>query len=457
MRITFNGAAGVVTGSCHLFEAGGVRFLLDCGLFQGSEELEELNPRFTFDPSEIDFVILSHGHLDHCGRLPYLVKKGFRGKVYATAGTVDISRLILMDAAQVQEENLKTENRRRLREGKKPRELLYTIDDVFDTFNHFKVCDFKRWYQAGGVRFRFHDAGHILCSEFVELVVDGRRVLFSGDLGNSGKPLIRDPEPPPRADLVMIETTYGNRKHRSFEESVREFKEAVLSTFKRGGVVLIPTFALERAQDILYILKKMYERGELPPCKVFLDSPLAISITRTFNRHPECLEERVIEELRKEKELFSFPYLQFTRTVEESKKINDYHGRAIIIAGNGMCTGGRILHHIKHRIWDARNSIIFVGYQAEGTLGRKIVEGAKKIKVFNEIVKVNARVYTINGFSSHADRPQLLSWLKEAVGHDTRVILVHGERKVQEVFKKEVERELSLTPFMPSLYESLTF
>ncbi|WP_457681053.1 MBL fold metallo-hydrolase RNA specificity domain-containing protein [Thermovibrio sp.] len=457
MRITFNGAAGVVTGSCHLVETSGVKFLLDCGLFQGSEELEELNPKFTFDPKEVDFVILSHGHLDHCGRLPYLIRRGFRGKIYATYGTVDISRPILLDAAQVQEENLKTENRRRLREGKKPKELLYTVDDVFDTFNYFRPCDFHRWYQVGPVRFRFHDAGHILCSEFVEVIVDGRRLVFSGDVGNSGKPLIRDPEEPPKADVVLIETTYGNRRHKSFRESVEEFKEAVLSTFERGGVVLIPTFALERAQDVLYILKKMYEKGELPPCKVFLDSPLAISITRTFNRHPECLEERVLKGFRKGGDLFWFPYLEFTRTVEESKKINDYHGRAVIIAGNGMCTGGRILHHIKHRIWDRRNSIIFVGYQAEGTLGREIIEGAKKIKVFNEIVKVNAKVYTINGFSSHADKPQLLRWLKGAVGHRTKVVLVHGERDVQEVFKRAVEEELSITPFMPRLYETLIF
>ena len=459
MKITFNGAAGVVTGSCHFFEVKGAKFLLDCGLFQGSEELEDLNPKFTFDPSEVDFVILSHGHLDHCGRLPYLVKRGFKGKIYATSGTIDISRLILMDAAQVQEENLKTVNRRRLREGKEPKELLYTVDDVFDTFSHFRACDFKKWYQIGPVRFRFHDAGHILCSEFVEIEVEGKRVLFSGDLGNRGKPLIRDPEPPPKADLVLIETTYGNRKHKSFEDSVKEFKEAVLSTFERGGVVLIPTFALERAQDILYILKEMYEKGELPPCKVFLDSPLAISITKTFNRHPECLEERVLRELRRKRDLFSFPYLHFTRTVEESKRINTYEGRAIIIAGNGMCTGGRILHHIKHRIWDKRNSIVFVGYQAEGTLGREIVEGKKKVKVFNEIVKVNARVYTINGFSSHADQPQLLSWLRKAVKRNTRIILVHGERQVQEVFKREVEKELSPHYFsilVPRLYEKLS-
>lgn len=456
MRITFNGAAQVVTGSCHFVETNGVKFLLDCGLFQGSEELEELNPKFTFNPKEVDFVILSHGHLDHCGRLPYLVKKGFRGKIYATSGTIDISRLILMDAAQVQEEQLKTVNRRRLREGKRPKELLYTLDEVFDTFNHFKACEYHRWYQIGSVKFRFLDAGHILCSETVELEIEGKRVVFSGDIGNRGKPLIRDPEIPERADVVIMETTYANRKHKGFKESVEEFKEAILSTFKRGGVVLIPTFALERAQDILYILKKMYENGELPPCKVFLDSPLAISITKTFHRHPECLEERVLRELRERGDIFDFPYLEFTRRVEDSKRINDYSGRAIIIAGNGMCTGGRILHHLKHRAWDERNSIIFVGYQAEGTIGRQIVDGAKKIKVFNETIAVKLKVYTINGFSSHADQPQLLEWVKRTADRNSRVVLVHGEKPVMEQFVPLVEREVGVKPLMPELYFSFT-
>ena len=457
MKITFNGAARVVTGSCHLVETNGVKFLLDCGLFQGSEEIEELNPKLTFDPKEIDFVILSHGHLDHCGRLPYLVRRGFRGKIFATAGTIDISRLILMDAAQVQEEQIKIINRRRIREGKKPKGLLYTLDDVFEVFPLFKSCEFHRWYEVKGVKFRFIDAGHILCSESVELEIEGKRVIFSGDIGNRGKPLIKDPEIPWKSDLIIMETTYADRKHKSFKESVEEFKEAILSTFKRNGVVLIPTFALERAQDILYILKNMYEKGELPPCKVFLDSPLAISITKTFRRHPECLEERVISELKRRGDIFHFPYLEFTRSVEESKRINDYRGRAIIIAGNGMCTGGRILHHLKHRAWDSRNSIIFVGYQAEGTIGRQIIEGAKKIKVFNETVAVKLKVYTINGFSSHADQPQLFDWLRSSLKKNSEVILVHGEERAMSSFKELTERELGVKPKMPELYSSIEF
>ncbi len=451
MKITFNGAAKTVTGSCHLIETDNVKFLLDCGLFQGKEKVEELNRKFSFKPQEVDFVILSHGHLDHCGRFPFLVKKGFRGKIYATKGTIDIARLILMDAAQVMEENLKTENRRRLREGLPPKELLYTLDDVFDVFDFFVPIEYSRWYEVGNVKFRLRDAGHILCSSFVELEIEGKKILFSGDLGAENKPLIREPEIPEKSDVILIETTYGNREHKSYEESVKEFEEAVLETFERGGVVLIPTFALERAQDVIYLLKKIYEKGKLPKCKIFVDSPLAISITRVFKRHKECLRENV-----RSGDIFDFPYLEFTRTVEESKRINEYRGVGVIIAGNGMCTGGRILHHLKHRLWDKRNSIIFVGYQAEGTLGREIVEGAKKVKVFNERIAVKAEVFTINGFSSHAGRSGLLNWLRKGVKEESKVFLVHGEEKAAKSFATLVNSELGLQPIIPDIFASFS-
>jgi len=448
LKITFHGAARTVTGSCHLISSKST-FLLDCGMFQG-RNVEDENRSFGFDPKDVDFVILSHAHLDHCGRLPLLLKMGFRGKIFATPGTIDLSRLILMDAAQVLEENNRTVNRKRIRAGLEPLKLLYTLDDVFDVFSHFEPVNYHEWKSVGGIRFRFFDAGHILCSGFVELEVEGKRVLFSGDLGNRGKPIIGDPEEPPEADIVIIETTYGDRRHKSIGESVREFKEAVLKTFERGGVVIIPTFALERAQDILYYLKQMYLKGELPECRVFLDSPLAISITKTFRRHPECYEKPL-------KDPFDFPYLRFTRTPEESKRINAVRERAIIIAGNGMCTGGRILHHLKHHVWDERNSIVFIGFQAKGTTGRDIVDGKRRISVFGEPIAVKSKVYTINGFSSHADQPQLLEWLRTACNGKTEVVLVHGEEKAMEPFSEKVKEELGITPFMPRLHETLTF
>ncbi|WP_456395897.1 MBL fold metallo-hydrolase RNA specificity domain-containing protein [Desulfurobacterium sp.] len=456
MRITFCGAAQVVTGSCHLVDTEKTKFLLDCGQFQGSVELESLNYTFPFNPSDVDFVILSHGHLDHCGRLPLLVRKGFKGKIYATSGTIDIARLILMDAAQVQEESLETVNRKRLREGLPPVEPLFVLDDVFDVFDLFEPIPYSEWFETGNVKFRFKDAGHILCSSFMEIEIEGKRVIYSGDLGNKGKPFVPDPSYPERADILIVESTYGNRIHKSIEESVAEFKKAIVDTFKRGGVVLIPSFALERAQDILYFLKLFVEKSEIPRCKVFLDSPLAISITRTFKRHRECFDKDTLELLKKGDPL-NFPGLTFTRTVEESMKINDVKSNAIIIAGNGMCTAGRIVHHLRHHLWDRNSSIVFIGYQAEGTTGREIVEGKKKIKIFNEYIKVNAKVYTINGFSSHADKPQLIDWLKRGIKKDTRIVLVHGEKEVMKDYSRAILKSTGIEPIIPKLRETIIF
>ncbi|WP_457567810.1 MBL fold metallo-hydrolase RNA specificity domain-containing protein [Desulfurobacterium sp.] len=456
MKITFCGAAQVVTGSCHFVETGRTRFLLDCGQFQGNDEIESLNYTFPFNPSDIDFVILSHGHLDHCGRLPVLVKKGFKGKIYATPGTIDIARLILMDAAQVQEESIVALNRKRLREGLPPIEPLFVLDDVFDVFDLFEAVPYNESVAAGCIRFKFRDAGHILCSAFVEMEIEGKKVIYSGDLGNRGKPFVPDPSYPDKADVLIVESTYGNRVHRSLKESVEEFKLAIRDTFERGGVVLIPSFALERAQDVLYFLKRFIENGEIPECKVFLDSPLAISITRTFRRHRECFDKETLELLKKDDPL-SFSGLTFTKTVKESMKINDVKSRAVIIAGNGMCTAGRIVHHLRHHLWDKNSSIIFIGYQAEGTTGREIVEGKKKVKIFNEYVKVNAKVYTINGFSSHADKPQLIDWIKRGVKNGTRIVLVHGEKEVMEDYSEAILKNTGIKPIIPALYESVTF
>ena len=456
MKVTFCGAAQVVTGSCFLIETGNVRFLVDCGQFQGDVKLEDENFRFHFDPSAIDFVLLTHGHLDHCGRLPLLVNRGFRGKIFATDGTIDIARLILMDAAQVQEETIATVNRKRMREGLPPVKPLFFLDDVFEVFPIFKSVEQNRWIEHKGIRFRFRDAGHILCSSFVEMEIEGRKVVFSGDLGNKGKPIVPDPQEPTPADVVFLETTYGDRKHKSLRDSVEELKKAINDTFEKGGAVLIPSFALERAQDILYFVRQFIENEEIPRCDVFLDSPLAISITKVFKRHRECFDDETLNLLNKG-DLFSFPGFKFTRTVEESMKINSVKSKAIIIAGNGMCTGGRILHHLRHHLWDKSSSIVFIGYQAEGTTGREIVEGKRKVKIFNELIKVNAKTYTINGFSSHGDQPQLLDWLSSGVKNRTKVVLIHGEKKAMGVFSKKVKGKFGIDAEMPFLYESITF
>ncbi len=431
MKITPLGAAGTVTGSMYLFETdSGHRFIVEAGMFQGREE--ELNyEELPFNPAEIEYVIVSHVHLDHIGRLPLLVKRGFNGHIISTPANRDLASIMLMDAAHVQEEEYQHQLKRGARRGEIPPEPLYDIEDVILTMAKFdKTVNYEgRFYLYDDVVVTFRDAGHILGSSFLEMEIEGKKVVFSGDLGNKGKPIVRDPEYPSleNPDLVMIESTYGNRDHKSIEESVEELKEAIVSTLKRGGNVLIPSFALERAQDILFYIREFKEEGAIPrSTPVFLDSPLAINATRIFLAHTECFDEETLKILRSGKDPFRFEGLHFTRSANESKKINNIPGGAIIIAGSGMCTGGRIKHHLKHNLWREESSVIFVGYQAKGTLGRKIVDGAKEVEIYGERIVVRAQIYTINGFSGHAGRSTLLEWANSVKGKE-RILVVHGE------------------------------
>jgi len=430
VELSFHGAARTVTGSCCLLRAGGLRILIDCGLFQGGAGLEELNfAEFGFDPGEVDYVLLTHGHLDHCGRIPLLAKRGFRGEVITTSATADIARVVIMDAAQINEEDYAQWKKILGRRGEAAREPLYTTMDALDALRLFDpYVEYGRPRALSeSVSVTFHDAGHILGASFVEVdVKGGPRILFSGDLGNPGKPIIRDPAPPPRADVVVVESTYAERNHRSFADSVAEFEECVVETFGRGGNVLVPAFAVERAQDLLYVIRESRLRGRLPYSRVFLDSPMAISVTAIMRRHPECLDEAARALIGKNRDPFDFPGLELTRSPDDSRRINDVRNGAIIIAGAGMMTGGRILHHLKHNLWRKECSIVVVGYQAEDTLGRKIVDGEKEARIFDEACRVNASVRTIGGFSSHAGRDDLLRWV-EAAGRPSHAFLIHGE------------------------------
>jgi metallo-beta-lactamase family protein len=452
IRITPCGAAKGVTGSCHLVEYQRVKILIDCGLFQGAEESKNYEP-FPFDPSEVDYLILTHAHIDHCGRIPLLAKEGFKGKILCTKPTAQISRIMLLDAAKVMEETYKSKLKKAERLGEFVNPPIYEEIDVLESFDlfHHPYLEYEKEYELyPEIKFRLKDAGHILGSAFVELNVKGKHLTFSGDLGNKNKPIVRDPQLPSRADVVFIETTYGDRNHRSFEESKAEFEEAVLRTLYRGGNVLIPSYALERAQDILFVLREMYERDILPECEVFLDSPLAINATKIFLQNPEFFDRETYR-IFKERDPFSFPYLKFTRSVEESKKINDIRSGAIIIAGSGMLTGGRILHHLKHNLWREECSLIFVGYQPRGTLGRKIIEGAERVRILGEEIAVKSEIYTINGFSSHAGQRELKEWLSHASPEN--VFLVHGEEDKMEVFGRYIEETLSLKTSIPDLGE----
>ena len=375
-------------------------------------------------------LLLTHAHLDHCGRIPKLVREGFRGRILATAATRDLARIVMLDAASLQEEDARRAKRSR-RRGEPSDNPLYTLDDALHAMDFFgePAAYDTNIPIAEGIQARFQDAGHILGSASVLLNIehDGKRssILFSGDLGSPGRPILHGPEQAPDADYVVMETTYGDRPHRALPDSIDELYRAVKDTIARGGNVIIPTFALERAQEILYYLHAGMQKGVLSAhTPVFMDSPMSISATEIFRRHSECFAQAFRDELQ-HGDPFSMPNLHFCRDIADSMAINNIESGAIILAGSGMCTGGRVLHHLRHNLWRERSSVIFVGYAAAGSLARRIVDGAKSVRIYHEDVTVNAKIWTINGFSAHADQPGLLNWLGKA--RRKRVFLVHGE------------------------------
>jgi metallo-beta-lactamase family protein len=442
LKISFHGADRGVTGSCHLVECAGKRILIDCGLYQGSRELDEENAEpFGFDAASINYVLLTHAHLDHCGRLPLLAKRGFRGEIITTSASRELVRLVLLDAAHLLEEDVRHSAGRLGHDGAAhdTRAPLYSTLDALNCLDYFgRTAVYSQVLEvAAGVHATFIDAGHILgsASIFLELEEQSRStsVLFSGDLGNTGRLLLRSPTTPPHAENVVMETTYGDRLHKPLGPSVDEFFDAITETFKRGGNVIIPTFALERAQELLYFLSQGIAQGRLTKStQVYLDSPMAISATEIFRRHPECFEPATAKLFQDGHDPLDLPGLHFTRETAESVAINNIRGGAIIMAGSGMCTGGRVRHHLQHNLGREDSSIVFVGYAAVGTLARRIIDGAKQVTIFGENIPVKARIYTINGFSAHADEAELLTWQKQTCAK--RTFLVHGEDDTMKQF-----------------------
>jgi metallo-beta-lactamase family protein len=435
MKLRFMGAAQNVTGSRCLLEANGSRILIDCGLFQDRQSRDKNWEEFCVPPQTIDAVLLTHAHIDHCGLLPKLVREGFRGKVYCTAATADIAEIMLLDSAKLQEEDAAYKKRRHEREGRKgrhPEIPLYTVDDVNASLPLFSPVPYGDAVSLGeGVEVKFHDAGHVLGSSMITITVpeqgEQRTILFSGDVGRRNAPILRDPAVFAAADYVVVESTYGDRLHEGSFEVANHLAEVVNSTLSVGGNIIVPSFALERAQEVLYYLNRLLIDGRIPRLMVFVDSPMAVRVTDVFERHPDLYDREMSRLVRTNQSPFDWPGLKMVRSVDESKAINHIKGSAMIIAGSGMCTGGRIKHHLTANISRRESTVMFVGYQAVGTLGRHIVEGAEKVRILGQSHPVRARIEQIQGFSAHADRDGLFRWLSHLQSPPRQVFVNHGE------------------------------
>ncbi len=463
MKIKFMGAARTVTGSCYILEAGGHRWAIDCGMHQGSDAIERRNWNVGhYEPNKIECFIVTHAHIDHSGLLPRMVQNGFRGKIYTTPPTRDLMDIMLMDSAHIQEMEADWKNKKRQRWGEKGEGPLYTQADARGTIPLIVTQPYNQpFHPFPGVQVTFRDAGHILGSSIVEIFVDDGRsktkLVFSGDIGRPAQFLVEDASIVETADFLFMESTYGDRNHKNEEDSLDELADAIAYSYRRQEKVIIPAFAVERTQEIIYSLHLLSKKGRLPlEMPIFLDSPLAIHATEIFRRHPEYLDGEAQTLLRDGEDPFSIPQLRFTLTNEESMAINTYSGPAIVISASGMANAGRIKHHLKHNLWREGASIVFVGFQAQGTNGRKIVDGAKSIRLFQEEVSVKAKIFTINGFSAHAGQEQLLDWLSHFRTEDLQVFLVHGEYAAQQTLAGLIQKRFQCPVYIPDYLEEVT-
>ena len=464
-KLTFYGATEGVTGSMYLLETGTVSILLDCGLYQGSREEEKENTKpFPFDVHKLDAVVLSHAHLDHSGRLPKLVAEGFNGPLYMTRPTTELLDIMLRDAASLQQRDVEWENKRRRRSGKKDIEPMYTIEDVEAALGLCAGIKYGSRHEIlKGLEVRFNDAGHILGSAIVELFIteDGveKKLVFSGDLGNSYAALLRDPVTIEEADILLMESTYGDRCHRPMHETLQEFEDIVIEASENGGNIMIPSFAVGRTQEIIFRLGELYQKGKLKHQAIYLDSPMAIAVTEVYHRYQNVFNEEDNDTLHNgsSSSLHSFlPVLRYTTSTEESMALNKIEAGAIIIAGSGMCTGGRIRHHFKHNLWRRNAHVIFVGYQAIGTPGRALVDGAKSFHHGGDDIAVKAAIHTLGGFSAHASQLQLIDWLNNFKAPHPKLFLIHGETKSKQVLQERLVEE-GWSANIPNSGESISF
>ncbi len=453
MKIQFCGATTGVTGSCHLISAGGYKILLDCGQFQGGKAQEELNYEpFPFDPAEVDFMVLSHAHIDHCGRIPLLVKRGFKGPIYCTDATADLLTIMLQDSAYIHEKEAEWQNRRNSRAGRPLVEPLYTVPDAEASLKHVKPVLYDQLVELNDhIRIVFNDAGHILGSAITEIWItedeNVSKIVFSGDLGVMDRPILRNPTIIKKADYVIMETTYGNRLHPENSMDVHKLMNIIRDTAARGGNTVIPSFAVGRTQELIYELNRVIDsdteyKKAFEDLMVYVDSPMASNATEAFKKNAQVFDEETKDYISKGDNPLDFKNLKFTRSSEESQWLNIDPKPKVIISASGMCEAGRIRHHLKHNLWNEKNSIVFVGYQAEGTLGRLLVEGAKEVTLFGEKVQVNAQIHNLEGFSGHADKDGLMDWLRGFQKIPKKLFLVHGEPDAKNDFAQTVRQEL---------------
>lgn len=448
MRLHFLGAAQTVTGSAYLLETRKQRFLIDAGLSQGSLQSSELNARsFPFNPRHLDGIILTHAHADHSGLIPRLVAEGFRGPIYATPPTIDLCRIILPDSGTIQEEDARNENKWRRKAGKTLLTPVYTKQQAEQALNYFERLPYlKRTTLGRNVSLTFHDAGHILGSAIVELEVDGSRLVFSGDLGNHNNQLLRDPARIPHADYLITESTYGNRLHGTVKDRVRQLRDIIRTA---QGPIIIPAFAVERTQELLFDLYHLIRQGEIPPLPIYVDSPMAVSATELFEKHARWLAPEVQVMFRRQSPL-DMPNLRMVREAEESALLNKLNTPAIIISASGMCEGGRIRHHLYHHLAMSETTVLFVGYQAERTLGRRIRDGATSVTLFNETIPVRARVAAIDSYSAHADANGLMDWIGAIEEPPALTFITHGEPIASEALAERLAEELGLISVIPA-------